>query len=111
MHTPQFHDSIYTSFPGQPSKFPLFLRIGHAQTQRLHVSIKLRNRIEQIVHFQDCQGSTEIAPEPAGHGLPFSHLASVRQDSPAPFSWRLQEHGGHAPDPGRRNARIAQAPA
>ena len=58
MHAAQFHDSVHTSCPGQFGKFPLFFRIGHAQTQRLHVSIELRNRIKQIVHFQDRQGSS-----------------------------------------------------
>lgn len=51
MHASQFHDAVHTSVPGQAGKAGFFPGIGHAQTQRLHVSIKLRNRIEQIVHF------------------------------------------------------------
>ena len=43
-------------FPASKASCLLFFRIGHAQTQRLHVSIELRNRIEQIVHFQHRQG-------------------------------------------------------
>ena len=49
MHLSQFHDSVHTSIAGQQRKTLFFLRIGYGQTQRLHVSVKLRNRIRQIV--------------------------------------------------------------
>ncbi len=52
MHASQFDDSVHSSLPCQQGELPLFFRIGHAQTQSLHVSIELRNRIHQIVHFQ-----------------------------------------------------------
>ena len=58
MHTPQFNDSVHASFTCEQRQFLLFFRIGHTQTQCLHVAIEFRNRLHQIVHFQHCQGFT-----------------------------------------------------
>ena len=51
-------------FPGELARFFSFLRIGHAQAKRLHISVELRNRIEQIVYLQNRQAfSLEWARE------------------------------------------------
>jgi len=43
MHASKFDDPIHTSFGGQSCQLPLFLRISHAQTQRLYDTIELCN--------------------------------------------------------------------
>ena len=73
MHTPQFHDSVHASSPRQQGQFPLFLRIGHAQTQRLHVSIELRNRIQQI---RPLPAPSRFSLESVGEGPIQSRIAA-----------------------------------
>jgi len=57
MHAPKFNNPVDASFPGHIGKLFLLLQISHAQAKRLHISIEPGNRIEQIVHLQNRQGS------------------------------------------------------
>ena len=68
VHASQLHDAIHASFSGEMGNLPLFLRISHTQAQRLHISVKLRNRITQIVHFQNRQGSPLDGPRKVRSG-------------------------------------------